>query len=192
MDTYESLQNLDASFYHAFPFSRRLHTTAARMDGQVPVQEIKQRSRQLRMLAEKKSMMFYRQHLGEVRKVLFENHNQNGKIFEYNDNYIKIEKDYRPDPVGKNKKGGSTPNQPSRPCRERNPGMIFQKKPEQQYKIESELRNAKILSGKMGELTASKFVPPYRIKFYQAYQGILFHYMVGISTLTFFNNKTPE
>lgn len=103
-EAYEFLQNLDASFYHVFPYSRRPHTTAARMEGQVPAEEIKQRSQQLQMLAEKKSMMFYRQHLGEEREVLFENHNQNGKIFGYTDNYIKIEKDYHPNLGGKIKK----------------------------------------------------------------------------------------
>lgn len=103
-DTYEFLKNLDASFYHVFPFSRRPNTTADEMKGQVPTEEIKQRSKQLQTLAEKKRMMFYRKNLGEKRKVLFENHNQNGKIFGYTDNYIKIEKDYHPDLGGKTKR----------------------------------------------------------------------------------------
>ncbi|MCF8336291.1 MAG: tRNA (N(6)-L-threonylcarbamoyladenosine(37)-C(2))-methylthiotransferase MtaB [Bacteroidales bacterium] len=103
-ETYKFLQNLDASFYHVFPFSRRPSTPAVQMEDQVPAEKIKQRSKQLQMLAKRKSMMFYRRHLGEERKVLFEHHNYNGKIFGYTDNYIKIEKDYRPDLAGKIKK----------------------------------------------------------------------------------------
>lgn len=103
-ETFEFLQNLDASFYHVFPFSSRPNTTAAKMEGQVPVEKIKLRSKKLQILAERKRMMFYRKHLGEKRKVLFENYEQNGKIFGYTDNYIKIEKDYHPDLGGKIKK----------------------------------------------------------------------------------------
>jgi threonylcarbamoyladenosine tRNA methylthiotransferase MtaB len=46
-------------------------------------------------------MNFYRQHLGEKRKVLFEQYNQNGKIHGYTDNYIKTETDYHPSWTGK-------------------------------------------------------------------------------------------
>lgn len=103
-ETFEFLQNLNASYYHVFPFTRRPNTSAARMEGQVSAEEVKQRSKKLQELAEKKIMAFYKQHLGEKREVLFENHNQHGKIFGYTDNYIRIEKNYNPEWAGKIKK----------------------------------------------------------------------------------------
>jgi len=103
-ETFEFLENLDAGFYHVFPFSKRPNTPAAEMDYQIPLEVIKQRSKILQALAEKKQMNFYKKHLGEKRKVLFESCNQNGKIFGYTDNYIKIEKKYHPDLAGKIKK----------------------------------------------------------------------------------------
>jgi len=103
-ETFEFLQNLDASYYHVFPYSIRPNTSAARMKGQVNGEIIKQRSKKLQDLAEKKIMAFYKEHLGEKRKVLFENNNQHGKIFGYTDNYIRIEKNYNHEWAGEIKK----------------------------------------------------------------------------------------
>ncbi|MFW6101793.1 MAG: radical SAM protein, partial [Bacteroidota bacterium] len=100
-DTFEFLQKLDASFYHVFPYSRRPHTNAARMEDQVHGNIIKERSKKLQTLADRKIRMFYKKHLGEKRKVLFENYNQDGKIFGYTDNYIKIETGCHPAWAGK-------------------------------------------------------------------------------------------
>jgi len=100
-ETYQFLQKLDASYYHVFPYSTRPYTPAARMNGQVHGNVIKPRSEQLQNLACQKIMAFYRQHLGEKRKVLFEKHPQNGKMYGYTDNYIKVETAYDPSWAGK-------------------------------------------------------------------------------------------
>ncbi|MBS3777366.1 MAG: tRNA (N(6)-L-threonylcarbamoyladenosine(37)-C(2))-methylthiotransferase MtaB [Bacteroidales bacterium] len=100
-ETFEFLQKLDASYYHVFPYSPRPHTTAARMEGQVHGNIIKPRSEKLQKLAHRKIMKFYRQHLGEKRKVLFESYSQNGKMTGYTDNYIHVETDYHPAWAGK-------------------------------------------------------------------------------------------
>jgi threonylcarbamoyladenosine tRNA methylthiotransferase MtaB len=100
-ETFEFLQKLDASYYHVFPYSPRPYTEAARMEGQVHGNIIKPRSEIIQNLASQKIMDFYKQHLGEKRKVLFEQHNQNGKIHGYTDNYIKTETDYHPSWTGK-------------------------------------------------------------------------------------------
>ena len=100
-ETFEFLQKLDASYYHVFPYSPRPYTEAARMEGQVHGNIIKPRSEIIQNLASQKIMNFYRQHLGEKRKVLFEKYNQNGKIHGYTDNYIKTETDYHPSWTGK-------------------------------------------------------------------------------------------
>lgn len=99
-ETFQFLQKLDASFYHAFPYSPRPYTSAARMEGQVPGTIIKQRNKKIQRLAHRKIMKFYRKHLGETRKVLFEKSSQKGKIFGFTDNYIKVETDYHPEWAG--------------------------------------------------------------------------------------------
>ena len=92
-ETFQFLKDLDASYYHVFSYSQRPGTPAAQMSGKVPAEEIKQRSREVQQLAERKKQKFYRQHLGEKRKVLFENKSDNGSITGFTDNYIKVEAD---------------------------------------------------------------------------------------------------
>ena len=92
-ETFQFLEDLDASYYHVFSYSQRPGTPAAQMSGKVPAEEIKQRSREVQQLAERKKQKFYRQHLGETRKVLFENKSDNGSITGFTDNYIKVEAD---------------------------------------------------------------------------------------------------
>ena len=103
-ETLKFLQTLDVSFYHVFPYSQRPNTQAATMEEQVPFEKIKQRCEKLQEIAEMKKLKFYRQHLGEKREVLFESHNQNGKIFGYTDNYIRIETNYNSEWTGEIKK----------------------------------------------------------------------------------------
>jgi threonylcarbamoyladenosine tRNA methylthiotransferase MtaB len=100
-ETFKFLQNLDASYYHVFPYSPRPQTAAARMEGQVHGNIIKPRSEIIQELAKRKIIMFYKKHLGEKRRVLFENYNQNGRISGFTDNYIKTETDYHPGLKGK-------------------------------------------------------------------------------------------
>jgi len=100
-ETFEFLQSLDATYYHVFPYSPRPYTPAASLEGQVHGNIIKPRSEKLQELANRKIMTFYRKHLGEKRKVLFEQHNQNGKMTGYTDNYINVETDYHPEWSGK-------------------------------------------------------------------------------------------
>lgn len=42
-----------------------------------------------------KMQYFTRQHTGETRKVLFEDHNKNGMMEGYTDNYIRVSTHYR-------------------------------------------------------------------------------------------------
>jgi len=93
-ETYQFLENLDASFYHVFSYSQRPNTPAASMSNQIPKSIIIQRSRELQQLAEKKRMDFYRQNIGATRPVLFESHQKKNKMFGFTDNYIKIELPY--------------------------------------------------------------------------------------------------
>ncbi|MCF8335247.1 MAG: tRNA (N(6)-L-threonylcarbamoyladenosine(37)-C(2))-methylthiotransferase MtaB [Bacteroidales bacterium] len=100
-ETYKFLEDLDAGYYHVFSYSQRPGTSAAGMSGKVSGKEIKQRSREVQQLAEDKKQKFYRQHLGKMRKVLFENRNDNGSIMGFTDNYIKVEVDCNDELHGK-------------------------------------------------------------------------------------------
>ncbi|MEQ1746451.1 MAG: tRNA (N(6)-L-threonylcarbamoyladenosine(37)-C(2))-methylthiotransferase MtaB [Saprospiraceae bacterium] len=91
LETYQFLQTLDVSYLHVFTYSERANTPAAEMPGTVPVEERRQRNQALRGLSEMKRREFYRQHLGSVRPVLFEQHKNPALLSGFTDNYIKIE-----------------------------------------------------------------------------------------------------
>ena len=93
-ETYQFLENLDASFYHVFSYSQRPNTPAALMSNQMPENIISHRSKELQQLAEQKQNDFYRINLGNTRSVLFESHQKKDKIFGFTDNYIKVELPY--------------------------------------------------------------------------------------------------
>jgi threonylcarbamoyladenosine tRNA methylthiotransferase MtaB len=56
----------------------------------VPKAVRKERNEMLRILSEKKKHAFYEQHLNTERKVLWESPSDEGEIFGFTDNYIKV------------------------------------------------------------------------------------------------------
>ena len=88
------LESLPISYLHVFTYSRRPGTIAADMDGQVPPQVKKERTNRLIALSEQKKTEFYRQHVGEVRSVLWEAEKKGGEMFGFTDNYIKLKIPY--------------------------------------------------------------------------------------------------
>ncbi len=95
LETYEFLNNLEISYLHVFTFSERENTDAMDLDGKVPKGERAERSNMLRILSEKKLRAFYAEHIGSVRKVLFEEENKGTFINGFTDNYIKVAKPYK-------------------------------------------------------------------------------------------------
>jgi len=91
LESYRFIHSLDISYLHVFTYSERANTPAAEMADAVPMHERRRRNDMLTILGEKKRRFFYEQHLGDVRKVLFEQGKQPGKISGFTDNYIKIE-----------------------------------------------------------------------------------------------------
>jgi threonylcarbamoyladenosine tRNA methylthiotransferase MtaB len=89
-DSYEFIANLDVSQLHVFPYSERPNTFALKIPHKVPVHLRKERVQRLIDLSERKHRMFYEQHLGQVREVLFEHENHNGHIEGWTDNYIRV------------------------------------------------------------------------------------------------------
>jgi threonylcarbamoyladenosine tRNA methylthiotransferase MtaB len=93
-DSYRFIANLDVSQLHAFPYSERPGTKALEIIPVVPVEERRRRTQQLIALSNRKTECFYRQNLGSVREVLFEDQKQKKQILGFTDNYIRVETDY--------------------------------------------------------------------------------------------------
>lgn len=91
LETFEFIHGLDISYLHVFTFSERAHTPAAEMSPQIPMDVRRERNQRLRILSDKKKRHFYEQHLGENRKVLFEESKHEGRLTGFTDNYIKID-----------------------------------------------------------------------------------------------------
>ncbi len=89
-DTYTFIADLDVSYLHVFPYSARDNTLAAELPNQLPEHFKHERSKQLRNLSNKKRRAHNARHLDETRSVLFEASSQNGEMFGFTDNYVKV------------------------------------------------------------------------------------------------------
>ncbi len=89
-ETFDFLHALDISYLHVFTYSERDNTKALEIKPVVPMHTRHERNKILRNLSYKKLQHFTAQHSGTNRKVLFEDHNKNGMMEGYSDNYIRI------------------------------------------------------------------------------------------------------
>lgn len=96
LETYQFLNELEISYLHVFTYSERQNTLAAEMDGVVPLSVRADRSKMLHSLSDKKRRAFYEKHLGTEATVLFENDVENGLMYGFTDNYIKVVAKYDP------------------------------------------------------------------------------------------------
>jgi threonylcarbamoyladenosine tRNA methylthiotransferase MtaB len=94
-ETFDFIHSLDISYLHVFTYSERDNTHALTLKPVVPVNIRHERNKILRNLSYRKMQYFTEQHFGQMRKVLFENHNKNGMMEGYTDNYIKVTTPYR-------------------------------------------------------------------------------------------------
>ncbi len=97
MDTYKFLSDLDISYLHVFTYSERDDTEAAVMDGVVPMNIRKKRSKMLRGLSVKKRRAFYESQIGKEKTVLWEAENKEGFIHGFTENYVKVKTYYNPE-----------------------------------------------------------------------------------------------
>ncbi len=95
--TLSFLKELNISYLHVFSYSKRENTEAINMQNQIPVEIKKYRSKVLRNLSDKKRHAFYEKNIGSIQKVLFENKTNNGYIYGFSENYIKIKSVYEVD-----------------------------------------------------------------------------------------------
>jgi len=94
-ETFDFIHSLDISYLHVFTYSERDNTHALTLKPVVQINIRHERNKILRNLSYRKMQYFTEQHSGQMRKVLFENHNKNGMMEGYTDNYIKITTPYR-------------------------------------------------------------------------------------------------
>ncbi len=90
-ETRNFLLDLPVSYLHVFTYSERDNTTALRNPEVVPMEVRNLRTKQLRLLSEKKKRAFYEAHLSESRSVLWEAQEDEGSMFGFTDNYIKVQ-----------------------------------------------------------------------------------------------------
>lgn len=94
-ETFGFLHHLDVSYLHVFTYSERDNTKALEIKPVVPVHVRHERNKALRNLSYMKMQYFTQQHKGLTRRVLFEDHDKNGMMEGYTDNYIRISTPYR-------------------------------------------------------------------------------------------------
>lgn len=90
METYQFLNELDVSYLHVFTYSERDNTTAVRMGEVVSDEDRSKRSKMLHILSEKKRRHFYNENIGKTYQVLFEAENDEGFMYGFTENYIKV------------------------------------------------------------------------------------------------------
>ena len=96
LDTYKFLNELDISYLHVFTYSERTNTVAATMEGAVPQHVRAEHSTMLRSLSDKKRRFFYEQNIGTAATVLFENDVEDGWMFGFTENYVRVRARYDP------------------------------------------------------------------------------------------------
>lgn len=89
-NTWKFIEALPVSYLHVFSYSERKDTYAAALPGNVPITSRKKRSKILRELSAKKKLEFYNRSIGTVHEVLFETCRNDGYIYGFTENYIKV------------------------------------------------------------------------------------------------------
>ncbi|MEO8772066.1 MAG: tRNA (N(6)-L-threonylcarbamoyladenosine(37)-C(2))-methylthiotransferase MtaB [Ferruginibacter sp.] len=89
------LEELDIAYLHVFTYSERDDTHALTLNPVVPIHIRNERNKILRNISYTKMQAFTAKHIGQKRKVLFENAGKNRMMEGYTDNYIKITAPYK-------------------------------------------------------------------------------------------------
>jgi threonylcarbamoyladenosine tRNA methylthiotransferase MtaB len=90
LDSYNFIQSLDISYLHVFTYSERANTSAPKLGETVPMEKRKKRSKMLHILSDKKKRAFYEENVGSERVALFEAEEDEGMMFGFTENYVKV------------------------------------------------------------------------------------------------------
>lgn len=108
-ETDEEFQNcynflkdtIKPAFIHVFPYSRRANTPAAEMPNQVHEATKTARVEALTTLSDELHNAYIERHKGTVQEVLFESTQKGGMMYGYTGNYIRVERPYDKNKIGK-------------------------------------------------------------------------------------------
>jgi threonylcarbamoyladenosine tRNA methylthiotransferase MtaB len=100
-DACQFIKSLPLAFLHVFPYSERPNTPAKDFSQKVSAEVKKQRSRRLHEISEKKHAEFCKQHLINPSKVLWEAENNDGWMYGFTENYIRVRKPFDINSVNK-------------------------------------------------------------------------------------------
>jgi threonylcarbamoyladenosine tRNA methylthiotransferase MtaB len=93
------LKDLNISYLHVFTYSERANTGAPKLGEAVPMEVRRERSKQLHLLSDRKKRQFYLENIGSQRTVLFEQEEDEGVMYGFTENYVKVKHAYREDLV---------------------------------------------------------------------------------------------
>lgn len=99
LDSLNFIKDLDVSYLHVFTYSERANTTAVKLGESVPQEKRKDRSKQLHILSDKKKRAFYETQIGTARTVLWEAEEDNGMMYGFTENYVKVKCAFDPNKV---------------------------------------------------------------------------------------------
>lgn len=89
--TLDLIDHAQLNSLHVFSYSKRTHTTAAKMSDHLPPEIIKQRSQVLRTLSDQQLCAYTRQFLGSSLQVLWESqYDRSGRILGKSSEYLKV------------------------------------------------------------------------------------------------------
>lgn len=99
LDSYNFIQSLPISYIHVFTYSERANTSAPKLGEFVPMEKRKERSKMLHILSDKKKRAFYEENVGTDRTVLFEAEEEEGMMYGFTENYVKVKTPFNPELV---------------------------------------------------------------------------------------------
>ena len=95
MDSANFLKDLNISYLHVFTYSERANTGAPKLGEKVPMEVRRERSKQLHLLSDRKKRQFYTENIGTERTVLFEHEEDEGMMYGFTENYVKVKFPYQ-------------------------------------------------------------------------------------------------
>ena len=100
--TYKLVTDLQITYLHVFPYSKRPGTKAAKMENQIPAKIKAERVAVLRKLDHKKRSIFYGSRMGKVHNVLVESEKSPAGLSKgFTDNYIPVHFEAEPEHVNR-------------------------------------------------------------------------------------------
>jgi threonylcarbamoyladenosine tRNA methylthiotransferase MtaB len=89
-ESYNFIENLPVSYLHVFTYSERPDTHALNIEPKVQDSVRKERTHKLRRLSQKKRYEFDTSFRRQIRPVLFEEPKDNGTMYGWTDNYVRV------------------------------------------------------------------------------------------------------